>query len=89
MVLSLRGDVSPSVSTDCTVCLILITPTAPCPTLDTPTNGTINYDNVTNVATYNCDTGYNSTENGQVTCQSNNTWTANITCTSEFLYNTC
>ncbi len=68
------------------VCSTLITLTAPCPTLNTPTNGTINYDNVTNVATYHCDIGYTLTGNGQVTCQSNNTWTANITCTSEFYY---
>ncbi len=77
-------------------CFLLIIPsslsppvTAPCPTLDTPTNGRITYNPVTNVATYDCDTGYNPTGNGQINCQSNGTnvgsWTGSVTCTSEFL----
>ncbi len=36
-------------------------PTAPCPTLDTVSNGDISYNSTTNMATYSCITGYTLT----------------------------
>ncbi len=66
-------------------------PTAPCPTLDRPTdtNGTITYNPDTNVATYGCVTGYTAiitSGDQQRICQSDNTWTgsaATVTCNRE------
>ena len=48
-----------------------------------PANGSITYDPATNVATHSCDPGYELSNTGQRTCQSNNQWSGTtVTCES-------